>query len=160
MKVRRKLKARNGLIFVCVGFFVLGGIVGYRAGKTSAAVKIEPTKPVQTKAEEPKQEIEPLTSLGEFQLTAYCSCLNCCGKTDGITATGAKVTEGVTIAVDPNVIPYGTKVVINGNEYTAQDTMAKSIIDKYNGRIIDIYFNNHTDALNFGRQTAEVFVKN
>ena len=66
--------------------------------------------------EEPKEK-----NLGKFKLTAYCSCKKCCGKTDGITSTGTKATQGRTIAVDTKVIPYGSKVIINGKEYIAED---------------------------------------
>lgn len=59
-----------------------------------------------------------------FTITAYCGCEKCCGKTDRITATGTYAIEGVTIAVDPAVIPYGSEV--------------------------DIYFERHEDALRFG----------
>ena len=51
-------------------------------------------------------------NLGNFQITYYCACEICCNKADGITATGTPVVEGQTIAVDPRVIPYGTKVII------------------------------------------------
>ena len=50
--------------------------------------------------------------LGLFELTAYCPCSACCGKNDGITATGTVATEGRTVAVDPNVIPYGTTIEV------------------------------------------------
>ena len=54
------------------------------------------------------------TCLGNFKITYYCACEKCCNKADGITATGSRVAEGRTIAVDPSVIPYGTKVIIGG----------------------------------------------
>lgn len=38
-----------------------------------------------------------------------------------MTSTGVIAEEGKTIAVDPTVIPYGSKVLINGNEYVAED---------------------------------------
>ena len=57
-----------------------------------------------------------------FTCTAYCSCKKCCGSYSpevrgGVahTATGTVPQEGRTIAVDPSVIPYGTKVAIDGN---------------------------------------------
>lgn len=103
------------------------------------------------------EEVEPIETeifLGEFKLTAYCDCAYCCGKTDGITATGTKATEGRTIAVDPSVIPYGSVVIINGNEYIAED--CGGAID---GNRIDVFFNEHSDALEFGVQIAEIYVK-
>ena len=85
--------------------------------------------------------------------TAYCSCVKCCGKSDGITATGTKATAGRTIAVDPAVIPYGTEVVINGHTYVAEDCGGA-----INGNDIDIYFESHDAALQFGRQTLTAYI--
>ena len=94
-----------------------------------------------------------LKSLGTFKLTAYCACSKCCGKSDGITASGTKAKQGRTIAVDPKQIPYGTKVIINGHTYVAEDCGGG--IGKNR---IDVFFDNHKEALNFGVQYAEVFV--
>ena len=99
--------------------------------------------------EEPKE-----INLGKFKLTAYCSCKKCCGKTDGITSTGTKATQGRTIAVDPKVIDYGSKVKINGKEYIAEDC-GGAIKSNH----IDVFFNNHQDALDFGVQYANVYIK-
>lgn len=113
----------------------------------------------ETENTEKREEIEEcdskndLISLGEFKLTAYCACLKCCGKTDGITATGTKATQGRTIAVDPKVIPYGSEVIINGHTYIAEDCGGAI----KNNRI-DVYFDSHQEALNFGVQYAEVFL--
>ena len=102
-----------------------------------------------------KEEPEPaLQSLGQFKITAYCPCVKCCGKSDGITATGSKATEGRTIAVDPKVIPYGTEVVVDGHTYIAEDC-GGAIKQKK----LDIFFDSHQEALNFGVQYKEVFVK-
>lgn len=104
-------------------------------------------------------------SLGEFKLTAYCSCEKCCGKwalnrpkdENGkdivYGSTGAILVAGTSIAVDPSVIPYGSQVEINGHTYTAHDTGGA-----IKGNRIDVYFDNHQDALNFGVQYAEVFL--
>lgn len=85
-----------------------------------------------------------------FTATAYCSCRKCCGKwADGITASGTTATAGRTIAVDKKVIPLGTHVLINGVEYVAEDTGVK-------GKRIDVFFDSHSEALEFGRQKVEV----
>ena len=56
-----------------------------------------------------------LVDLGVFKITHYCPCSICCGPyANGITSTGVTATTNHTIAVDPSVIPYGSKVVING----------------------------------------------
>lgn len=100
-------------------------------------------------------------SLGKFKLTAYCSCPICCGewaykRPNGIVygAMGEELVEGYSIAVDPSVIPYGTEVVINGHTYKAQDCGGA-----IKGNRIDVYFKNHNEALKFGVQYAEVFIK-
>lgn len=112
----------------------------------------------------PEPEIE---SLGEFVLTAYCPCVKCCGEwsaehpsrvgTDYIqkTASGTIPTAGRTIGVDPSVIPFGTTVIIFGHEYVAEDRGGA-----IKGNRIDIFFDDHDEALEFGRQTAEVFIIN
>lgn len=84
-------------------------------------------------------------------LTAYCACSECCGKTDGITASGTHVQEGVTIAVDPDVIPLGAVVEIDGHRYRAED-----IGGSVTGNHVDIYFDSHTAACDFGRQVESV----
>ena len=101
-------------------------------------------------------EIEPLEqiSLGEFAITHYCACSRCCGKSDGVTATGTQATAGRTIAVDPKVIPLGTEVIIDGQAYIAEDTGGA-----IKGNKIDIFCDSHEEAINRGRITREVFVK-
>ena len=89
----------------------------------------------------------------EFEATAYCACPKCCGKwADGITASGTKATAKRTIAVDSNIIPLGSKVEIEGmGIYIAEDTGSA-----IKGKIIDIYFDTHEEALKFGRQKVNV----
>lgn len=86
--------------------------------------------------------------------TAYCPCIKCCGKTDGITATGVKAKEGRTIAADPKVFPYGTKILIDGNVYTVEDCGSSIKNDK-----VDIFFESHEKALDFGVQYLTAYVK-
>lgn len=84
-------------------------------------------------------------------LTAYCPCVKCCGKSDGITASGTQATAGRTVAVDTRLIPYGTKISIDGKTYVAEDCGGK-----VKGYTIDVFFDSHEEALNFGRQTKTV----
>ena len=131
-----------------------------RTIKDTRIIEIETNKESDT-----NQAVEPV-SLGEFKLTAYCSCEICCGKwalnrpidTNGneivYGSIGERLTEGYSIAVDPNVIPYGTEVVINGHTYKAQDCGGAIKENR-----IDVYCDDHQAALNFGVQYAEVFIK-
>ena len=89
----------------------------------------------------------------EYVITAYCPCVQCCGKSDGITASGDKATEGVTVAMDKSM-PFGTKIYIDGvGERIVQDRGGA-----IKGNRIDLYFDSHQDALNFGRQTKQVTI--
>ena len=97
---------------------------------------------------------EPKTKTMTVVATAYCACSKCCGEwADGITASGVKARANHTIAVDRNIIPLGTQVVINGNIYTAEDTGGA-----IKGNRIDIYFDSHSEALKWGRKTIEIEV--
>lgn len=114
--------------------------------------KPKPAKP--STPEEPKKEGSDGVYLGKFTLTAYCNCKKCCGKwSGGPTASGKMPKAGRTIAVDPKVISLGSKVIINGKTYTAEDTGSKIKKKK-----IDIYFDSHSEALKFGVQTAKVYL--
>ena len=108
---------------------------------------------------------EEVESLGIFKLTAYCSCGKCCGKWgenrpvdengDKIVfgASGERLIEGVSVAVDPSVIPYGSTIEIDGCKYTAHDC-GGAIKDNR----IDVYFDDHQSAVEFGVREAEVFL--
>jgi len=92
-------------------------------------------------------------SLGEYNVSAYCSCSQCCGKSDGITFSGEKAVEGITIAADTRVHSIGTVLYIEGiGERVVQD-IGGSIY----GNKLDIYFDSHSEALEFGRQYLEVW---
>ena len=92
-------------------------------------------------------------SLGRFKCTFYCSCRKCSGKWGHSTASGARCEEGITIAVDPKVIPLGTEVMIDGiGVRVAQDTGVK-------GRWIDVFMESHGECLQNGVQYHEVFVR-
>lgn len=95
-----------------------------------------------------------LKSLGTFRITHYCPCSICCGPwADGITSTGITATTNRTIAVDPNQIPYGTKVVINGQVYVAEDCGGA-----IKENCIDIYVATHEEGESKGVYYTEVYI--
>lgn len=104
-----------------------------------------------------EQPEEPeLVSLGVWKITYYCCepYEHICGDGDGLTATGIPVAPGI-VAVDPEVIPYGTTVVIDGVEYLAADCGGGIKGDR-----IDIAVPTHQEALELGVQYKEVFISN
>lgn len=95
---------------------------------------------------------------GVFEVTGYCNCRLCCGQYSPEvtgrtphTASGTVPCAGRTVAVDPNVIPLGSTVVINGHSYIAEDTGSA-----VKGNVIDVFYDSHSDALNWGRRSVEV----
>ena len=89
--------------------------------------------------------------IGECTITAYCPCEECCGKwADGLTATGLPAGPGI-VAVDPEVIPLGSTVVIDGQKYLAADTGVT-------GRHVDICMVDHGSTVEAGVGTAEVWI--
>ena len=69
------------------------------------------------------------------------------------TARGNRVRRGI-IAVDPRVIPLGTRVYIPGYGEAVADDTGGAI----KGHIIDIAFDTYSEAINFGRQHIEIYI--
>lgn len=92
-------------------------------------------------------------------VTYYCCELrpHICGTGDGLTASGAPVTAGVSCAVDPGLIPLGSTVWVDYGDgelhkYIAQDVGAWVV-----GGHIDLAVATHDEALQMGRRTATVY---
>lgn len=89
--------------------------------------------------------------VGECVITAYCPCADCCGEwADGLTAAGLPAVPGV-VAVDPDVIPLGSTVVIDGVKYLAADTGVT-------GNHVDVCMQSHETAEEFGVRSAAVWI--
>lgn len=143
----RKYGILSIAILVLIGAFCLGFFTGRATvPENETPEQVEQNKP----AEQDEQPAPPVEIAKEITVTAtaYCPCVKCCGKNDGITATGTKATAGRTIAVDPTIIPYGAKVIIDGNTYIAEDCGGA-----VKGNAVDIFFDSHEAALAFGRKT-------
>ncbi len=91
-------------------------------------------------------------SSGKYKITAYCPCMKCCGKTNGITAMGTKATANHTVAASSQ-FAFGTKLKINGIVYTVEDRGGAIY-----GNRIDIYMNSHSEALAWGVRYLDVEV--
>jgi len=98
------------------------------------------------------EAMENYRYIGVCTVTAYCPCEECCGRwADGLTATGIPAGPGV-VAVDPDVIPLGSTVVIDGQRYLAADTGV-------NGLHVDVCLPDHRDTIVFGVQRLEVWIE-
>lgn len=116
----------------------------------------EPPQAIEVRAAAAVEEVpaERWESIGNYKLTFYCPCRKCSGKWGRQTKSGATCQENLTVAVDPAVIPLGTHLMINGQEYIAQD-----VGGGVDGKHIDIFMESHSECLKNGIQRAEVFAK-
>lgn len=83
--------------------------------------------------------------LGTFKAYAY--------NGSGTTASGTKTTANRTVAVDPKVIPLGSKIMINGKIYTAEDTGGS-----IKGKKLDIYMPSYDDCMDWGVRNVKVYL--
>lgn len=117
---------------------------------------------IENQEQDASEVIDEPEYIGTFTVTAYCGCAICCGeyalnRPNGIVygAAGVELQEGVSVA---SPLPLGTELFIDGQKYINHDRTAKWIEKKYDGMIIDKYFENHADAKAFGKQIAEVYI--
>ena len=181
---RRRKANRECIALLCLALLIILASVllnVYLFGKLTQAEQnaseaLRIAKETQTVVEsildkegEPTYEVKAVSySSGKpmtVTATAYCSCPKCCGvwsedhpsrigtDYEQTTYTGTEPTEGRTIAVDPDVIPLGSEVIIDGKTYVAED-----IGGAIKGNHIDIYFDSHEEALEWGKQEIEVIV--
>lgn len=167
-RTREQRKADESALFAaaCLGATVILIVVAILS--TSAqAVEAEPEEAPIVEEYDPAWDIPATESavcndvfLGEYTLTAYCACSKCCGVwANGYTATGTLATEGRTIAVDPKVIPYGTRVLLIWPDGTQHSYIAEDCGGGVNGSHIDVFFNDHQTARVFGVQSAMVYLE-
>ena len=91
--------------------------------------------------------------MGRFKLTAFCPCCDCSDGYNYKTATGETAKEGRTIAVDPDVISYGSQVLIGDTVYIAED--CGGLVE---GDVIDIFFDDHESVEDFGVKYCDIYI--
>ncbi len=104
----------------------------------------------------------------EATATAYCLCQKCCGKSPsspgyGVTASGLKIIPGTgmkVIAVDPKVIPLGSKVYVQGlnGAWDYGYAVAGDTGGAIKSMKIDLYMDSHEETLNWGRKKVNIYV--
>ena len=172
-KFLRKYKFYFILAGIVVTMFLIGFAVGYVTVQSSAAdcesppiVEYEPITDCEPVTETSAAVVtEPEEPWVDVVATAYCSCEKCCGVWATMReldengepivkgATGITLEQGVSVAAD-TTYPIGTNLEIEG--------MGTYIVHDRGGAIkgdrLDIYFDNHNDALEFGVQNVRVRV--
>lgn len=126
---------------------------GHKVEALKVSVKTKKVKKKKAKKAKKKRKSKKKkkATTVTYKVTAYCPCRSCSGSYGGTTSTGVKATAGRTVAVDPTVIPYGTRLKINGHVYVAEDCGGA-----VKGRHIDMFFNSHSEALKWGVRYCDV----
>lgn len=107
-------------------------------------------KPVPENVIDTPDGYMPYTQVFDMEATAY---LPTDGSAEGLTAMGIPATYGV-VAVDPDVIPLGTKVYIPGYGVALAADTGGAIY----GYKIDLCMESYDEAMDFGRRYVTVFV--
>jgi 3D (Asp-Asp-Asp) domain-containing protein len=126
------------IVIIMVAWFCLGAIVASHVHEC-------PREPIPSSVIRTAAEIE-------MEVTAYCPCEKCCGDwADGSFADGSPV-GGKAIAADTSIYPFGTEFDVPG--------YGRAVVKDRGGAIkgdrLDLYFDTHQEALNFGRQNLTV----
>lgn len=180
---RRRIQRRSAnirfLIFILV-ILAVGFAIGYTSAYAATRVQEPPDAPAakvevtvapgpealleaMERPAEDYSSLDPLELIGTFTATAYCPCVECCGVWSADhpdhgddyvqrTSSGTIPEEGRTIAADPDVLPIGSEVIIAGHPYVVEDTGGA-----IKGHRIDIYFESHEAALEFGVQEVDLY---
>ena len=128
-----------------------------RSGSTLVTAR---TNPATTSTASLAKKVEGITpKVSTFNTSAYCACRSCCGKTNGITASGAKASQWCTIAAG-SCYPMGTVIYIpyfknkpNGGWFVVQDRGGAISSNR-----IDVFMGSHSQALQFGRRNLTCYV--
>ena len=88
-----------------------------------------------------------------MEITAYCGCESCCGEySDGITASGYIIRQGDKLIAAPRTFRFGTRIIIPGYGSALVKDRGGAIKDNR----LDVYFDTHQEALEWGRQKLQV----
>lgn len=122
-------------------------------GATGVQAVIKPRDPenvieaVEVLEEEPE---EPAMHLyGNCRITFYCHCAACNGRAGANCASGVQPTVNHTVATGS--LPFGTRLMIDGQEYVVED---RGVGDFE----IDIFVASHEEALQRGLYYTDVYI--
>lgn len=126
---------------------------------TVPVTRIEPPEPEyapDNPEDDPNvlSEDEKGTYLGEFCITHYCTCSKCNGSNAGKTAIGYVPIPWNTVAVDPNLIPLGSTLYIEGYGIVNAIDTGSAV----NGYHIDMMVEDHETAIQQGVVYREVYL--
>lgn len=125
-------------------------------------VEVVTVEYIEVSPEEPENPMEHLPSIENATLTHYCICEKCCGKDEthpayGITASGREAEPYLSVAVDPFLIPLGSKVYVDYGDGDIKEYRADDTGSGVTGAHIDLCVSDHEEASELGRKTVKVW---
>lgn len=177
---RRRIYRRTSAVFLllalCVMCFLIGASLPVKAAESPAeALEAAPMEtPAESESAVPAPAIEPQEgfenerieaallarshAIEDCTITFYCNeqFPHICGTGDGIAYDGTPALSWATCAVDPDVIPLGSTVMVDlGDGYGLRTLVANDT--GVSGTHIDICVSGHAEAEQLGRRTATVY---
>jgi 3D (Asp-Asp-Asp) domain-containing protein len=139
---------------VLLGLGILVNTAKTVALAETKAETLEEEQIIEEDFEEVKAEGISIEPIGVYRITHYCACEKCCGKSNGITASGTVATEGRTCAMEG--LPIGTQVLVveTGEILTVEDRFG----DPSKTDRMDIFIEDHDRALALGTYESEVYI--
>lgn len=128
-----------------------------------AKVMVKGTKKVASApaAEPAKAAVSSTSDKKEVSKVIYGSATAYTASAGARTSTGARPVEGVTVAVNPKLIPYGSRILVESTdgsfkrEFTAQDTGGAL---RKGSAVVDIFMNSNSSCKQFGRKNVKVSI--
>lgn len=128
-----------------------------------AKVMVKGTKKVVSApaAEPAKAAVSSTSDKKEVSKVIYGSATAYTASAGARTSTGARPVEGVTVAVNPKLIPYGSRILVESTdgsfrrELTAQDTGGAL---RKGSAVVDIFMNSNSSCKQFGRKNVKVSI--
>lgn len=145
---------------------ISSGISAHLPIKLNSASELNLTPALLSSEHKPERDrrwvfggFNPSKETATFEVTAYCPCELCCGKwADGYTASGHKINKRDKFVAAPEWIPFGTLLVVVG--YNGGRPVP--VLDRgsaIKGNRLDVYFDTHQQALEWGIRNCNIEVQ-
>lgn len=109
--------------------------------------------------DETKQPSEEKWRVTRMRVTAYCPCSKCCGEySDGVTACNHHIQNGDRFVAADKQFSFGTEMIIPGYN-NSRTVEVKDRGGAIQGERLDVYFDTHQQALEWGVQYLDVLIK-